>query len=173
MPKSPTPESMEKKLREAAFFLEKLRQQCDGAFGDREPVDFYLSAFLSAGYAVENRHRKAIKNGGPASPRATVPGDAEFVKFMVDDRNMEIHENGSSRILETVDVPVHVGTTYKDRSGSFTVTGPPDCPPGSIGKPALSFVMNGKPIPMLECCDRFLQILRRFATHYHVGDGTP
>ena len=43
---------IEKKLREADFFLNKMREQERSAFGDREPFDFYLSAFLSAGMTI-------------------------------------------------------------------------------------------------------------------------
>jgi hypothetical protein len=42
-------EKAERKLREAKFFLDKMRDQECRAFGDKEPFDFYLSAFLNAG----------------------------------------------------------------------------------------------------------------------------
>jgi hypothetical protein len=39
---------VDKKLREARFFLDQMREQERRAFGDKEPFDFYLSAFLNA-----------------------------------------------------------------------------------------------------------------------------
>ena len=42
-------EKAERKLREAKFFLDKMRDRERLAFGDKETFDFYLSAFLNAG----------------------------------------------------------------------------------------------------------------------------
>jgi hypothetical protein len=42
-----------KKLAEAAFFLGKMIEEERRPFGDREPFDYYLSAFLSAGRTVD------------------------------------------------------------------------------------------------------------------------
>jgi hypothetical protein len=50
-------DSIEKKLREAQFFLERMREQEQRAFGDRDPLDFFLSAFLSAVRTVDYRLR--------------------------------------------------------------------------------------------------------------------
>ena len=50
-------DNVEKKLHEAAFFLDKMRDQERKAFGDKEPFDFYLSAFLNAGRVVDYRLR--------------------------------------------------------------------------------------------------------------------
>src|SRR6201987_4938645 len=50
-------ERIEKKLREARFFFGKMINQESRAFGDKEPFDFYLSAFLSAGRTVDYRLR--------------------------------------------------------------------------------------------------------------------
>ena len=50
-------ENVEKKLREAGFFLDKMSEQEHGAFGRKEQFEFYLSAFLSAGRTVDYRLR--------------------------------------------------------------------------------------------------------------------
>ena len=50
-------EKAERKLREARFFLDKLRKQECRAFGDKEPFDFYLSAFLNAGTSFRGTFR--------------------------------------------------------------------------------------------------------------------
>jgi hypothetical protein len=49
--------NVEKKVREAEFFLMKMRQQESPTSGDREPFDFYHSAFLNAADAVWARFR--------------------------------------------------------------------------------------------------------------------
>ena len=48
-------ESVEKKLREANSCLAKMRDQESRAFGDKEPFDFALSAFLNAARTVDYR----------------------------------------------------------------------------------------------------------------------
>jgi len=50
-------EGVEKKLREARFFLGKMIDHERMAFRDKEPFDFYLSAFLNAGRTVDYRLR--------------------------------------------------------------------------------------------------------------------
>jgi hypothetical protein len=45
----PLIENVEKKLREARFFLDKMIDHDCKANKDKEKFDFYLSAFLSAG----------------------------------------------------------------------------------------------------------------------------
>jgi hypothetical protein len=44
-------ETLEKKPREARFFLSKMREQ-EALVGDKEPFDFYLSAFLNAAKTI-------------------------------------------------------------------------------------------------------------------------
>src|SRR5262249_49754604 len=47
-------EAAEKKLREASFFLKKMVEYERKAFSGKEPFDFYLSAFLSAGMSIRD-----------------------------------------------------------------------------------------------------------------------
>jgi hypothetical protein len=51
-------ESVEKKLREAQYFLEQMIEKERLAFGDKEQFDFNLSAFLSAMKTVDYRLRR-------------------------------------------------------------------------------------------------------------------
>ena len=53
----PQMHNVEKKLREARFFLNKMTEHERLAFDDKEPFDFYLSAFLNAGRTVDYRLR--------------------------------------------------------------------------------------------------------------------
>jgi hypothetical protein len=46
-------ERVEKKLREAQYFLDQMIEKERLAFGDKEPFDFNLSAFLSAARSVD------------------------------------------------------------------------------------------------------------------------
>jgi len=51
-------ENIEKKLREARFHLDEMRKQERRAFGDKEPFDFELSAFLNATTSALGAYRK-------------------------------------------------------------------------------------------------------------------
>ena len=166
-------DQVKKKLREAAFFLGKLAERSRLAFGDREEFDFYLSAFLSAARSLDYRLRHEQKSTYKAF-RATwdlalSSDDQALVKFMVDDRNLEVHESGSSRVQS--DEHVVIGSSYRDASGTVTVAAPPGAPPAELVRPTFSFLRNGKPIPVVESCDRYLAILKRLVTDYgsHVG----
>src|SRR5262249_7750711 len=45
---------LQKKIGEADFFLRKLREQEPRIIGDKEPFDYYLSAFLNAAMSVRD-----------------------------------------------------------------------------------------------------------------------
>src|SRR5262249_61199057 len=102
--------NVEKKLREARFFLSKMSESERLAFGDKEHFDFYLSAFLSAARTVDYRLRH--EQGALYPPwRATwdsvlSTSDARLMKFLVDDRNVEVHESGSWGGVSKGKVPV-------------------------------------------------------------------
>ena len=54
-------EGVEKKLREARFFLDRMSEHERMPFDNKEPFDFYLSAFLGAGRTVDYRLRHEAK----------------------------------------------------------------------------------------------------------------
>jgi len=66
-----------------------------------EPFDHYLSAFLSAARTVDYRlrHEQAAiyPDWRKAWDASLTPQENSLIKFMVDDRNDEVHESGSSR----------------------------------------------------------------------------
>src|SRR5258707_431645 len=102
--------NVDKKLREARFFLSKMADQERLAFGDKEPFDFFLSAFLSAGRSVDYRliHEQGMlyRTWRKAWDAALSPSNAGLIKFLVDDRNLEVHASGSGR-GETMDkIPI-------------------------------------------------------------------
>ena len=51
---------IEKKLREAGFFLNQMRDRESNAYGDKEPFDFYLCRSRTC---VKNRHLVADLRG--------------------------------------------------------------------------------------------------------------
>jgi len=158
---------IDRKLREAAFFLGKLAERSRLAFGEREEFDFYLSAFLSAARSLDYRLRheedptystfRAEWNTGLSTDKQAL------VKFMVDDRNLEVHESGSSRVQ--AEERIAIGSSYRDASGTVTVAAPVGVPTELV-KPTFAFLMNGKPVPVVESCASYLEILKQLVADY-------
>jgi hypothetical protein len=161
--------SVKKKVREAAFFLGKL-QECDRlAFGDHEHFDYYLSAFLSAARSVEYRLRYS-HDTRYATFREKVwepglaPEQQRLLKFMADDRNLEVHEAGSGRSEGEKRIPVR--SRYENGSGSMTVFGPPGAPPAEIVKPTYTFQIDGRQVSVVDYCREYLQLLERLIDEF-------
>jgi hypothetical protein len=107
-------ERAEKKIREASFFLDKMKERHAQAFSGREPIDFYLSAFLSAGNSVDDmlKHAMGLSKKTYEQWRdiweASLPhADRELHKFFAVDRNLEVHDSGSLRVAGVKYVPIH------------------------------------------------------------------
>jgi hypothetical protein len=119
-------DSIDKKLREALFFLKYMRDQEQLAFGDREPFDFFLSAFLSAVRTVDYRLRHEHSSNYPgwrAAWNAGHTSDDAVIKFMNDDRRLEVHESGSTRSVSVEEM--RVAGSYSDKSGTLIINAPP------------------------------------------------
>jgi hypothetical protein len=171
---------IDKKLREARFFLGKMLERAQMAFGDHEEFDFYLSAFLSAGRSVDYRLRheqgSTYKTFRAGWDNRLSQDDERLVKFLVDDRNVEVHESGSSRTEHEHRIPV--GGMYRDRSGTLMVSAPPatlmvppGTPPAEIIKPVYSFTVNGQQLPAIEACRRYVELLERLVSDYKRSQG--
>ncbi len=162
-------ERIEKKLREARFFLDKMRDQESGAFGDKEPFDFYLSACLGAARSVDYRLRHEQPTTYPAWRKSwdeslTSP-EQRLIEFMVIDRNVEVHESGSTRSIKTEEIKI-VGDTYSDKSSTHYVSGPPGMPSASIFKPAYLFAIDGVERKATEACAEYLTLLERMLAKF-------
>lgn len=152
-----------KKLREARFFLGKMAERAQMAFGDHEEFDFYLSAFLSAGRSVDYRLRheqgSAYKTFHKNWDKALPHDEQQLMRFMADDRATEVHESGSARLEHKSRIPV--SGFYQDKSGTVIVSGPPEMSPAEIIKPNYNYVIDGQQIPVLDCCSKYTALLER------------
>jgi hypothetical protein len=161
---------VKKKVREAAFFLSKIQEQSRVAFGDHEPFDYYLSAFLSAARSVDYRLRHGHGTKYTAfreniwNPRLAL-SEQRLLKFMTDDRNLEVHEAGSGRVQGEVRIPIR--GRYEDGSGSsITAFGPPGVPPAEVIKPTYTFDLDGHHAPVVESCSEYLRLLERLVEEF-------
>lgn len=95
----------EKKLREARFFLDQMREQEARPSEDQESFEFYLSAFLNAARTVQYRlvHEAARVGVSYRRWRERWESDhqlpAAVIRFFVRDRDLEVHERGSARTV--------------------------------------------------------------------------
>lgn len=164
-------QNVDKKLREARFFLKKMAERAAMAFGEHEEFDFHLSAFLSAGRSVDYRlrHTSQTYPAFRAAWNQSLSADeTDLIKFMVDDRNVEVHEAGSTRQEDELRIPVR--GTYKDASGTLTAfPGVPGTPPAEIIRPTYFFVVSGRQVPALEACDVYLRLLDRLVSDYRLS----
>jgi hypothetical protein len=154
--------SIEKKLREAHFFLKKMIEHERLAFDDKEPFDFYLSAFLNAGRTVGYRLRHEQgeeflrwREGREATLQAQQQG---LIKFMVNDRDVEVHGRGSSREVKTENRELEPGV-HKLASGTNEIFGLPGWS-ATIQTPAYYFTIDGIERKVTEAGGEYLELLQ-------------
>ena len=158
------------KIAEAHFFLYQMNEQERRLIGDRQPFDYYLSAFLNAGRTVDYRLRHEQPATYPAWRTAwdagLTPQEKALIKFMVDDRNDEVHESGSSRSVAEESVPLPMGT-YRTADGIFNLDGgPPGMPPVVAYRPTFNFTIDGVERRATEACAAYLALLQRMVTRF-------
>jgi hypothetical protein len=163
-------ENVEKKIREARFFLGKMDEHERLAFNDKEPFDFYLSAFLSAARTVDYRLRHEQAAIYPAWRTAwdakLGPAEQCIIKFMVNDRNVEVHESGSSRTVKMENRELAAGT-HKLASGTMEVFGPPWIKPLAwIPTPTYDFTVAGTERKATEACPEYLGLIERMVAEF-------
>jgi hypothetical protein len=163
-------EGVEKKLREARFFLKKMIEHERMAFRDKEPFDFYLSASLNAGRTVDYRlqHEQAtVYRSWRIGWNATLTEEQQrLIKFMIDDRNDEVHESGSSRTVTTENREFGAGT-HKLADGTMDVVGPPGVfPLATVPTPAYYFTIDGIEWKATEACGEYLGLLEQMVAKF-------
>jgi hypothetical protein len=151
-----------------------MRVQETRAWGDREPFDFFLSAFLSAARSVDYRLRHEQGNDyGPwrLNWNAAHAADDGRMKFISDDRNIEVHQSGSARQMEEKEFKER--GYYKDETGAIEVTAPilplglgADALDITVVKPEYTFVIDGTSYKVTDICLECLQALNRMVADY-------
>jgi hypothetical protein len=164
-----------KKLAEAQFFLSKMIEQERRIFrgGDPrepfEPFDYYLSAFLSAGRTVDYRlrHEQAVIYPAwrTAWDASLTPQENSLIKFMVDDRNVEVHASGSSRGEAREGVEFGIGTHHVD-GGMIAISGPPGMPHAVVDKRTFNFTIDGAVCKAAEACADYIALLQRMVARF-------
>ncbi len=157
---------VEKKLREAEFFLFHLQQREKYPLGNAEELDFLLSAFLSAARVVDYRLRheqgEPYKTWRKEWDEKLNVDDRQLVKLIDDDRALEVHESGSGRTEKHSPMGVHM------EGGQVVAFVPLAAPrPGAIAKPDFYYIdVDGKEERATEVCAKYITLTKTMLEAY-------
>ena len=161
-----------KKLREAKFFLGYMMQSARSTRLDHEHFEFYLSAFLSAARSVttffEKRNQKAWWSQWRANRSED---DRQLLNEMRTQRNNEVHEEGADIAHRLEDVAL---SKIETASGLHAAYAPSFGEPW--GEPQISlkvyyFTLGGKPVNVIETCQRYVILLERAVAEFSKSVG--
>ena len=164
---------LDQKIGEAHFFLHKMIKQDPRIIGDKEPFDYYLSAFLNAGMSVRNgfqirqdRPRNAAIKAWRVQWESSLSlGDKTLYDFMRKDRVDEVHLSGSSRDVRPEGVELPIGTHLIDGS-IVTIGGPPGMEPAVAYRPIYNFTIGQTERRVTEACTAYLALLKRMVADF-------
>jgi hypothetical protein len=173
-------EATEKKLRETEFFYQKL-------LGERRKIstnspqafENYLSAFLSAGRAVEAALRKEEKkqylSWFPNWKSQLTEKERKLFDFMTVQRDKEHHQGGSEKTIEPEFIPmIDVRRSPQGYPAyGFVNMGSPSALLGvtnfgsanTIERPVYYFDFGGK-ADVVSTCDQYLEVLRKLVREF-------
>jgi hypothetical protein len=157
--------SIRKKLREAFFFYCHLSDGKSAVEPEREDVDFFLSAFLSAGKSIigffyEEQNRAWFESW----KIGLVEHDRKLLKDMVHQRNLEVHEGGADVIPEFEVVPINsrdTGPGY-EKPGSATLP----VPTLPVRRKGYYFWIDGRRLDVNSISRRYLELLLKLVSDY-------
>jgi hypothetical protein len=158
-----------KKIAEAQWFLDRLTEQRARFFGDKEPFDYLLSAYLNAARKVEYRlhheHNSLYKPWRKKWDAGCTADELALMSFMVDDRDVEVHEKGSTRTVGQEGVKFGDGTHHIE-GGTVMIAGPPGMEPAVTYRPSYSYTISGSNREVTEACAEHLALLRRMVDRF-------
>jgi hypothetical protein len=165
-------DTLGRKPREAQYNLDKMRKLEALAFGDKEPFDHHLSAFLNAGVSVQKGFRveqdrarnDAVRAWRESWEESLTDDESRLYDFMRKDRVAEVHRSGSQRSTKVEEIPIP--GSYSDASGTVEVFSAPatlgySSSPAVIRKPAYFFTIDGAERKVTDACADYLALLGR------------
>jgi hypothetical protein len=154
---------VEKRIREAEFFLERMRDVETRVAPVGEQFDFYLSAFLGAGRAVDAKltaehgdaygpwRRKWNWTNGPAD---------DLMRFFSEDQPVASSASGAKRDEALARAKEEGGSTT-------TVTGPPGAfALGGGSKHDYFFKIDGVAHKATDACAEYVKVLKRMVGEF-------
>ena len=161
MPEVP---KIQKKLREAKFFLGHMGQSARSTRLDHEHLEFYLSAFLSAARSVTDffeRKQKAWWSQWKANRASKSPEDLRLLNQMTKQRDNEVHEKGSDVSHQVEDVPLRKIETPSGLHAAYAPSFGEPWGEVKVGMKVYYFMLGGKAVPVIETCQRYVGLLER------------
>jgi len=154
-----------KKLREVLFFYCHLSHGKTVVEPEREDVDFFLSAFLSAGKSVigffdEEQNRAWFDSW----KMGLVEDDRKLLKDMMHQRNLEVHEGGADVIPEFEVAPVNSRDTSPGYENSTFARLPVPALP--VRRKGYYFWIDGKRLDVNSISWRYLELLLKLVSDY-------
>lgn len=164
--------STERKLREAAYFLQRLSDKAATPVRDPEEVLHLLSAFLSAGrsvtFVLQVEAKEAYDSWFPAWRERLDTDEQKLLKAMNRQRVSELHQTGADVRAELQYVPIteiHTGERHHPAYG-FHWFGPPGTPNPTIGRVDHFFDLGDSPAAVGQSCRRYYALLERLVRDF-------
>jgi hypothetical protein len=162
----------EKKVREAEFFLGKMREEERDAFGgNQEPFEFYLSAFLSAAATVRDcfRHGQGRASRFKQDWVGQLKSEQKSLyNRLGKERDAEVHRAASSRKAKTEKKEFGPGT-YSFGGATHHVFAPPDVQAALIlQKQVYTFTIAGTEYIAIDACAEYCELLAQMVVDYKV-----
>ncbi len=160
----------QRKLREARFFLEHLRDRAGDFPLDSENVGFFLSAFLSAARSVtlvlQVEEKDKYDAVYPVWEATLADQDRGLLRYMNGQRVAEVHKVGAA-VSSSVEYR-KVSEMRVERGGRWRVifTAPPGAPPPEMGFAAHHFQVGDNLVEVRTACARYLELLEELVGRF-------
>jgi hypothetical protein len=156
--------AIRKKLRETIFFFCHLSNEKNAFDLEAEDVEFFLSAFLTAGCGVIGLFYKDCRSWFLDWKMALVDCDRKFLNDMSRQRNLEVHEGGADLIPQFE--PVSITKLEADARHVDSWSGPPSIRPPQVEKKNYYFLIDGKQLEVNSVCKRYLELLMKLMSDF-------
>lgn len=162
---------IQKKLREAQFFF---RHVCDKERAlnlESEALEFYLSAFLSAGRGVigffYEKQNKQCRLWFREWKMALADGDRKLLNEMTRQRDAEVHKQGAEVHADFEMVPLMkiMGPRGRNLYGPYEFDAP-GIPPSAMAVKVLYFEMGDTKEEVIETCQRYVELLEKLVREF-------
>lgn len=160
--------AIRRKLREAIFFFRHLYDETSPLKLETDDLDFFLSAFLSAGRSTigffDRMQGKHYRSWFHDWKMGLVDEDRKLLHHMVRQRNLEVHEAGADIIPQFELVPVielETASRYEDPWSR-----PPRPPARPASKKKSYFWIDGEQLDVTSTCRRYLELLLKLVSDF-------
>jgi len=150
-----------KKLREAKFFFNHMKQSARSTRLDQEHFEFYLSAFLSAARSVTDffeRNQKVWWSQWKNDQRRSEE-DRRLFNDMTKQRDNEVHEKGADVAHQIEDVPLSQIETPSGLHAAYISSFGEPWGEVQVGLKVYYFTLGGETVNVIKTCERYVTLL--------------